>query len=78
MYVLKFVYVHRLNSDPSLRLGDVTTLNVTMLGGGVQWNVVPNTMSLGMDLRITVTQDHEVRARYCLKTLYMYIAIVVQ
>ena len=39
------VTFHRLNSDPNLRLGDVTSLNVTMLSGGVQYNVVPDSMS---------------------------------
>ena len=50
----------RLNSDPNLRLGDVTSLNVTMLSGGVQYNVVPDSMSLGLDIRVTLSDDHEV------------------
>ena len=55
-----FFTSHRLNSDPNLRLGDVTSLNVTMLSGGVQYNVVPDSMSLGLDIRVTLSDDHEV------------------
>ncbi len=36
-----------LNSDKSLRLGDVTTVNLTMLEGGVQFNVVPAVATAG-------------------------------
>ncbi len=50
----------RLKADPSLRLGDVTSLNVTMLGGGIQWNVVPDAMSLGLDVRVTLSDSHQV------------------
>ena len=38
----------------------MTSLNVTMLSGGVQYNVVPDSMSLGLDIRITLSDDHEV------------------
>ena len=55
-----FFTFHRLNSDPNLRLGDVTSLNVTMLRGGVQYDVVPDSMSLGLDIRVTLSDDHEV------------------
>ena len=32
----------RLAADPSLSLGDVTTVNLTIMEGGVQTNVVPD------------------------------------
>ena len=56
-----------------LKLGDVTTVNMTMMSGGVQQNVVPNqfkvkiiqilvssykcSLQLGFDIRITPTTD---------------------
>lgn len=36
-----------LDSNPQLRLGDVTTVNLTMLEGGVQFNVVPAVATAG-------------------------------
>ncbi|CAL1528245.1 unnamed protein product [Lymnaea stagnalis] len=42
----------RLLGDNALSLGDVTSVNLTMLKGGVQFNVVPDSMSAGFDIRI--------------------------
>ena len=42
-----------LESDSSLTLGDVTTVNLSMAGGGVQVNVVPDQFTLGVDIRVT-------------------------
>ena len=39
----------------SLTLGDVTTVNLTFMSGGVQMNVVPNEFTVGFDIRITPT-----------------------
>lgn len=36
-----------------LQLGDVTTINLTKMSGGVQINVVPDQFTLGFDCRIT-------------------------
>ncbi|XP_010162060.2 aminoacylase-1, partial [Antrostomus carolinensis] len=47
----------RLKSDSSLTLGDVTSLNLTMLEGGVSFNVVPSEMAAGFDIRIPPTVD---------------------
>uniref|UniRef100_A0A8V5G462 N-acyl-aliphatic-L-amino acid amidohydrolase n=1 Tax=Melopsittacus undulatus TaxID=13146 RepID=A0A8V5G462_MELUD len=47
----------RLKSDSSLTLGDVTSLNLTMLEGGVSFNVVPSEMAAGFDIRIPPTMD---------------------
>ncbi|NWW95128.1 ACY1 protein, partial [Rhynochetos jubatus] len=47
----------RLKSDSSLTLGDVTSLNLTMLEGGVSFNVVPSEMAAGFDVRIPPTVD---------------------
>uniref|UniRef100_A0A8C4XJ67 Peptidase M20 dimerisation domain-containing protein n=1 Tax=Falco tinnunculus TaxID=100819 RepID=A0A8C4XJ67_FALTI len=49
--------VHGLKSDSSLTLGDVTSLNLTMLEGGVSFNVVPSEMAASFDIRIPPTVD---------------------
>ncbi|XP_066970090.1 aminoacylase-1-like isoform X1 [Macrobrachium rosenbergii] len=46
-----------LSANKSLRLGDVTTVNLTMLQGGVQFNVVPSELSVGFDVRIAPTAN---------------------
>lgn len=50
----------RLKSDTRLTLGDVTSLNLTMLEGGVSFNVVPSEMAAGFDIRIPPTVDLKV------------------
>ncbi|GFS02543.1 aminoacylase [Elysia marginata] len=42
-------------ANPEAGLGAVTSLNVTILEGGVQANVVPATMSATVDMRVTPT-----------------------
>jgi aminoacylase len=51
--------VERLSSDPELTIGDVTTVNVTMVEGGVQSNVVPPDFTIMTDFRLAVDVDHE-------------------
>ncbi|KAF5287546.1 hypothetical protein FQR65_LT12217 [Abscondita terminalis] len=46
-----------LDSNPNLTLGDVTTVNVTILKGGVQTNVIPEEFQMAIDCRIPVTVD---------------------
>jgi aminoacylase len=48
----------KLDSDPSLTVGDVTTVNLTQLKGGVQANVVPPELVVVFDVRLAVTVDH--------------------
>ena len=47
----------RLESNPDLTPGDVTTVNLTLMSGGVQVNVVPDKYVLNFDIRITPTTD---------------------
>ncbi|XP_047740433.1 aminoacylase-1A isoform X2 [Hyalella azteca] len=47
----------KLLQNPDLQLGDVTSVNLTMLQGGVQFNVVPAELSVGFDIRIPPTVD---------------------
>merc|ERR1719341_619587 len=42
----------RLKADPKLTLGDVTTINLTIMEGGVQVNVVPDKFDLTFDCRL--------------------------
>ena len=42
---------------PNATLGDVTTVNLTTMSGGVQQNVVPNEFVIGFDIRITPTTN---------------------
>lgn len=52
--------VARLESDPNLQIGDVTTVNLTMLRGGIQDNVVPPEMTIGFDIRLAIDVDQDV------------------
>ncbi|XP_036386968.1 aminoacylase-1-like isoform X2 [Megalops cyprinoides] len=45
----------RLNTSECLTLGDVTTINMTMVKGGVAYNVIPAEMDVSFDMRIPPT-----------------------
>jgi len=45
----------RLEANPDLCLGDVTTVNLNIMEGGVQANVIPDKFKLTFDIRITPT-----------------------
>ncbi|KAL7985983.1 hypothetical protein Chor_011149 [Crotalus horridus] len=47
----------RLKTGEHLTLGDVTSVNLTMLNGGVSFNVVPSELSVAFDIRIPPTAD---------------------
>lgn len=49
----------RLKDDPKLTLGDITMVNLTMLEGGLQSNIVPSEMSLTFDIRLAIDVDHD-------------------
>lgn len=51
--------VKKLANNPELTLGDVTTVNLTMLNGGVQGNVVPPEAKLVFDVRVAIDVDHK-------------------
>lgn len=48
----------KLESNSNLHIGDVTTVNLTMINGGVQNNVIPGEMSIVFDIRLAVDVDH--------------------
>ncbi|MCJ8744176.1 hypothetical protein PDJAM_G00115420 [Pangasius djambal] len=45
----------RLNTSECFTLGDVTTVNMTMVRGGVAYNVIPAEMDVSFDIRIPPT-----------------------
>ncbi|MBN3285127.1 ACY1A protein, partial [Polyodon spathula] len=45
----------RLNTSECFTLGDVTTVNMTMVQGGVAYNVIPPNMDVSFDMRIPPT-----------------------
>ncbi|KAI8044289.1 aminoacylase-1-like isoform X2 [Drosophila gunungcola] len=49
--------VQHLAENSSLDIGDVTTLNLTQLTGGLQSNVVPPVLEAVFDIRIAISQD---------------------
>lgn len=51
--------VKLLNDNPTLGVGDVTSVNLTILQGGVQINVVPTTLSVKFDVRLSINVDHD-------------------
>ncbi|XP_062138252.1 aminoacylase-1-like [Drosophila sulfurigaster albostrigata] len=59
MMALRQSQVDRLRSDKNLRIGDVTTVNLTRLGGGIQSNVIPPMLTAGFDTRLAIDVDLE-------------------
>ncbi|CAG9760516.1 unnamed protein product [Ceutorhynchus assimilis] len=49
----------KLADNPNLTLGDVTTVNLTQISGGVQSNVVPPELVITIDCRIAVTVENK-------------------
>ncbi|KAF5287545.1 hypothetical protein FQR65_LT12216 [Abscondita terminalis] len=47
----------KLDTNPNLTIGDVTSVNVTVLKGGVQSNVIPEEFQMVIDCRIPITVD---------------------
>lgn len=47
----------KLENNPELTIGDVTTVNLTMMNGGSQANVVPPSLSVTFDIRLANDVD---------------------
>lgn len=47
----------KLKQNPKLSIGDVTTVNLTMLDGGIQHNVVPAMLEATFDVRLAADVD---------------------
>lgn len=50
--------VEKLENNPEFSIGDVTTVNLTILKGGVQSNVVPPLLTAVFDVRLAIDVDH--------------------
>lgn len=50
--------VERLENSTDLTIGDVTTVNLTIMKGGVQTNVVPPLMTIIYDCRLAIDVSH--------------------
>ena len=48
-------WCYRLDISECFTLGDVTTVNMTMVNGGVAYNVIPAEMDVSFDMRIPPT-----------------------
>ncbi|XP_017144301.2 aminoacylase-1 [Drosophila miranda] len=59
MMAYRKVQVQRLDNNPELCIGDVTTINLTKLEGGVQSNVVPPLLMVCFDCRLALDVDHQ-------------------
>lgn len=64
--------VDRLDRDKSLLLGDVTTINLTVVKGGVQSNVVPPVIEAVFDMRLALNVDHDAFDRQVRKYISKY------
>lgn len=49
----------KLANNPEFTLGDVTTVNLTKLNGGVQVNIVPSNATLAYDVRLAIDVDRD-------------------
>ncbi|GMS85980.1 hypothetical protein PENTCL1PPCAC_8155, partial [Pristionchus entomophagus] len=49
----------KLEAHPEWTVGDVTSLNITVIKGGVQTNVVPEKIVANVDCRVTPSDDFE-------------------
>lgn len=58
MMALREQEVRRLENNPDLTIGDVTTINLTIANGGVQTNVIPPKMMVCFDIRLALDVDH--------------------
>lgn len=57
LYEFRKTQVEKLESDPNLEEGDVSCVNLTILNGGVQSNVIPITFSATFDMRLVPDMD---------------------
>lgn len=51
--------VRKLENNPELAIGDVTTVNMTVIKGGVQVNVLPPLLEFNFDVRVALDVDHD-------------------
>lgn len=57
MYEFRKTQLDKLENDPKLEDGDISSVNLTILNGGVLMNVVPAMFSATFDLRLVPDLD---------------------
>lgn len=57
MMNMRDVENNRLKANESLPVGNTTTINLTMMKGGIQINVVPQNVTLAFDVRVAIDVD---------------------
>lgn len=56
---LRQAEVLKLENNPEKTIGDVTSVNLTIMKGGVQTNVVPPQLTVAFDIRLALDVDHD-------------------
>lgn len=59
MMELRRSQIQRMQLCPELTLGDVTSVNLTKVHGGVQNNVIPAHLEASFDIRVSTMFEHE-------------------
>lgn len=57
--ILEWRTTEKLKLSQGMELGDVTSVNLTLLEGGRHVNVVPSELSAAFDVRLSVDVDHD-------------------
>lgn len=57
MYEFRKTQVEKMESDPTLEEGDICSINLTVLNGGVLRNVIPSTFTAMFDVRLVPDID---------------------
>lgn len=60
MYEFRKTQVEKMEKDPTLEEGDITSVNLTIVNGGVLRNVVPAEITAMFDIRLV--PDFDLRA----------------
>lgn len=57
MYEFRKTQVEKMENDPTLEEGDITSVNLTMVNGGVLRNVIPSMFTAMFDVRLVPDFD---------------------
>lgn len=57
MYEFRKTQVEKMENDPTLEEGDITSVNLTIVNGGVLRNVIPATITAMFDIRLVPDFD---------------------
>lgn len=57
LYEFRQTQIDKMESDPTVEEGDISSVNLTIINGGVLRNVVPATITATFDIRLTPDID---------------------